>query len=50
MEGETTENSGLLVTRRELAVLVLAVAVVLGAVLLLVLTSNEVAAALFGSG
>ena len=48
MEGEPTEN--LLVTRRELAVLVVAVAVVLGAVLLLVLTSNEVAGAIFGSG
>ena len=39
-----------LVTRRELAMLAVALTVVFGAVLLLILTSGDLAATLFGPG
>lgn len=45
----STEDA-LPITRRELAVLAVAVAVVVGAILLLVLTSHQVASLLSGPG
>jgi len=50
VEPDPAEASVFLVTRRELAVLAVAVAIVIGAVLLLVLTSHQVATALSSSG
>jgi len=50
VEPDPAEASVLLVTRRELAVLAVAVAIVVGAVLLLVLTSHQVVTALSTSG
>jgi hypothetical protein len=50
MDADAGDDSVLLVTRRELAVLAVALAVVVGAVLLLVLTSSQVAEAVLGAG
>ena len=51
-EAETTtaERPVFLVTRRELVVLTVAIGAVLGAILLLVVTSGQMAAALASSG
>jgi len=46
----SSTEAALPITRRELAVLAVAVAVVVGAILLLVLTSHQVASLLSGPG
>lgn len=50
VDPDITPDPVFLVTRRELAVLLVALAVVCGAGLLLVLTSGQLASALFSSG
>lgn len=50
VDPDITPESVFLVTRRELAVLTVALTVVLSVLLLLVVTSGQLAGAVFGSG
>ena len=50
LDPDATRGSVFLVTRREMAVLAVTLAIVVGAVLLLVVTGSQVASALTGPG